>query len=151
MALWDIRGRRLVGPCISSWAARLGRSPAYAGGVALGYQEPTELIQEVSALVELGYKAVKLRVGDSPGRDLARVAAVRSAFGPDLNILVDANTGFSVEDARQVMPGLEEYGVGWLEEPFPAHDYHSYSIASASAQCRWPPAKIITRALNSCE
>ena len=28
------------------------------------------------------------------------------------------------------MPGLEEYGVGWLEEPFPAHDYHSYSIAS---------------------
>ena len=130
MALWDIRGKAVGWPLYKLLGGASRAIPAYAGGVALGYQEPTELIQEVSALVELGYKAVKLRVGDSPGRDLARVAAVRSAFGPDLNILVDANTGFSVEDARQVMPGLEEYGVGWLEEPFPAHDYHSYSIAS---------------------
>ncbi len=130
MALWDIRGKAVGWPLYKLLGGASRAIPAYAGGVALGYQEPAELIQEVSALVELGYKAVKLRVGDSPGRDLARVAAVRSAFGPELNILVDANTGFSVEDARQVMPGLEEYGVGWLEEPFPAHDYHSYSIAS---------------------
>ena len=28
------------------------------------------------------------------------------------------------------MPVLESEGVGWIEEPFPAHDYRSYSIAS---------------------
>jgi hypothetical protein len=33
---------------------------------------------------------------------------------------------YSVADARAAMPGMDEHGVGWLEEPFPAHDYRSY-------------------------
>ena len=33
-------------------------------------------------------------------------------------------------DARKAMPGLEEHGVGWLEEPFPPHDYASYAQAA---------------------
>ena len=39
-------------------------------------------------------------------RDLARVAAVRKALGDDIAILVDANTGYTVADARKAMPGL---------------------------------------------
>ena len=73
---------------------------------------------------------MKLRLGDSPARDLERVAAVRKAFGDELTILVDANTGYTVADVQQVMPGLEANNVGWLEEPFPAHDHRSYSIAA---------------------
>ena len=103
--------------------------PAYAGGVSLGYQEPRALVAEAQPLVAAGYKAVKLRVGDTPARDLARVAAVRKALGDDIAILVDANTGYTVADARKVMPGSTSYGVGWLEEPFPAHDYVSYAQA----------------------
>jgi len=73
---------------------------------------------------------VKLRVGDTPARDIARVAAVRKALGEDIDILVDANTGYTVADARKAMPGLEEHGVGWLEEPFPPHDHDSYAQAA---------------------
>jgi L-alanine-DL-glutamate epimerase-like enolase superfamily enzyme len=72
---------------------------------------------------------VKLRVGDTPARDLARVAAVRAALGDEIVILVDANTGYSLDDARLAMPGLDAQGVRWLEEPFPAHDYRSYRTA----------------------
>jgi len=39
-----------------------------------------------------------LRVGDTPKRDLARIAAVRKAYGDDLVILTDANTGYSLAD-----------------------------------------------------
>jgi D-galactarolactone cycloisomerase len=73
---------------------------------------------------------VKLRVGDTPARDLARVAAVRRALGDDLTILVDANTGYTVADVRRVVAGFEAHGVGWLEEPFPAHDHRSYALAA---------------------
>jgi len=58
------------------------------------------------------------------------VAAVRKAFGDGLVILVDANTGYSVADARAAMPGLDAHGVGWLEEPFAAHDHRSYALAA---------------------
>ena len=85
---------------------------------------------EAQPLVDAGYKAIKLRVGDYAARDLARVAAVREALGDDIAILVDANTGYTVADARKVMPALDDLDVGWLEEPFPAHDYVSYALAT---------------------
>jgi L-alanine-DL-glutamate epimerase-like enolase superfamily enzyme len=56
---------------------------------------------------------------------------VRKAFGDDLVILTDANTGYNVADARAAMPAMDELRVGWLEEPFPAHDYRSYRMAAS--------------------
>jgi L-alanine-DL-glutamate epimerase-like enolase superfamily enzyme len=130
MALWDIRGKATGWPLYKLLGGSAKPVPAYAGGVSLGYQPPEQLVEEAGVHVDLGYKAVKLRVGDNPARDIERIAAVREAFGEDLDILVDANTGYSVADVRKVMPWLEEYHVGWLEEPFPAHDYRSYEIAA---------------------
>jgi len=129
MALWDIRGKVTGWPLYRLLGGASRPIPAYAGGVSLGYQEPSALVEEVRGLAEEGYRAVKLRVGDSPARDLARVAAVRKALGDELTILVDANTAYALADARQVMPGLEAHRVGWLEEPFPPHDYRSYAMA----------------------
>jgi L-alanine-DL-glutamate epimerase-like enolase superfamily enzyme len=105
-----------------------------AGGVSLGYQEPSALVDEVRPHLDAGYKAVKLRVGDSPARDLARIAAVRKTVGDEIDILVDANTAYTVKDARAVMPGMDDYRVGWLEEPFPPHDYRSYELATSFGQ-----------------
>lgn len=130
MALWDIRGKASGWPLYKLLGGSAQPIPAYAGGVSLGYQAPERLVEEVRALTELGYSAVKLRVGDTPQRDLERVQAVRAAFGPDLTLLVDANTGYCLEDVRQVMSRFDELAVGWLEEPFAAHDYRSYATAA---------------------
>jgi L-alanine-DL-glutamate epimerase-like enolase superfamily enzyme len=130
MALWDLRGKAVGWPLYRLLGGGSRPIPAYAGGVSLGYQAPTALVEEARALVARGYRALKLRVGDTPARDLERVVAVRRAFDDDLVLLVDANTGYGVDDVRRVMPGLEREGVGWLEEPFPAHDYRSYATAA---------------------
>ena len=129
MALWDIRGKAVNWPLYRLIGGARRPIPAYAGGVSLGYQAPDSLVEEVRQQVTTGYKAVKLRVGDSPARDLERVEAVREAF-PELTILTDANTGYTLNDARVVIPTLDSLNVDWLEEPFPAHDFRSYGIAS---------------------
>ena len=131
LALWDIRGQAANMPLYRLLGGRSKPVPAYAGGVSLGYQDPGKLVDEARPLLEAGYKAVKLRVGDTPKRDLERIAAIRKAFGDELVILTDANTGYNLADARAAMPGLDELGVGWLEEPFPAHDYRSYIEAKS--------------------
>ena len=130
MALWDIRGKALKLPLYKLLGGRSKPVPAYAGGVSLGYQDPKTLVAEARPHVEAGYKAIKLRIGDSVARDVERIAAVRKAFGDDLVILTDANTGYDIADVRAVMPALDEFNVGWLEEPFPAHDYLSYREAA---------------------
>ncbi len=129
-ALWDIRGKATGWPLYKMLGGAARAVPAYAGGISLGFQEPSELVAEARQFIEAGYKAVKLRVGDNPKDDIARVTAIRKAFGGELTIFTDANIGYTVADARRVMPAFEDLGVGWLEEPFPAHDHKSYALAS---------------------
>ncbi len=131
MALWDIRGKATGWPLYKLLGGASKPIPAYAGGISLGFQDPASLVEEARLHVAAGYKALKLRLGDNPRDDLARVEAIRKSFGDDLVILSDANTGYTVADARAVMPGLDANKVAWLEEPFPAHDYRSYHEAKA--------------------
>jgi D-galactarolactone cycloisomerase len=130
MALWDIRGKALGLPLYRLLGGSRKPIPAYAGGVSLGYQPPQALIEEAKKSIDQGYKAIKLRVGDAPARDIERMRAVRQAF-PHAVILTDANIGYRPEDVRQVMPAMDELGIGWLEEPFPAHDHRSYRQAKS--------------------
>src|SRR3954454_5449930 len=129
MALWDIRGKALGLPLYKLLGGSRKAIPAYAGGVSLGYQPPEKLIEEARKSLDQGYKAIKLRVGDAVPKDIERMRAVREAFGDELEILTDANIGYELEDVRRVMPAMDELGIAWLEEPFPAHDYRSYREA----------------------
>lgn len=129
LALWDIRGKAVGWPLYKLLGGSAKAVPAYAGGVSLGFQDPAALVDEALPHIEAGYRAIKLRVGDSPARDLQRVKAVRQAVGDEVSILVDANTGYDLNDARQAMPGFDALGVAWLEEPFAPHDHRSYRLA----------------------
>lgn len=131
MALWDLRAKAAGWPL---WRLLGGSADvpikAYAGGVSLGWQEPSALVDEIAPLVELGFRAVKLRVGDCPERDIARVSAVRKVYGPAIAVLVDANTGYGIDDVRKVASAYEELSVNWLEEPFAPSDYENYARAA---------------------
>jgi len=129
MALWDIRGKAVGWPLYKLLGGAQRPIPAYAGGVSLGFQDPRDLIAEAKTHIDAGFRAIKLRLGDTVNDDIDRVEAAREAFGEDIEILTDANVGYTLEDVRRVMPALEDLGVRWLEEPFPAHDYRSYATA----------------------
>jgi L-alanine-DL-glutamate epimerase-like enolase superfamily enzyme len=130
MALWDIRGKALGLPLYRVLGGTRRAIPAYAGGVSLGYQDKGELIDEARVSVDKGYKAIKLRVGDTVDKDVERMRAVHATFGKKLAILTDANIGYTLDRVRQVMPVMDELGIGWLEEPFPAPDFRSYREAA---------------------
>jgi D-galactarolactone cycloisomerase len=131
MALWDIRAKAAGQPLYKVLGGVRKAIPAYAGGVSLGYQDERSLVEEARASTRKGYKAIKLRVGDSVERDIARLRAVREAFGREIAILADANAGYALADVRRVFPVLDELDIGWLEEPFPAPEYESYRAAAS--------------------
>ena len=99
-ALWDIKGKAVGWPLYKLLGGANRPVPAYAGGIALGYQPPDALAAEAVPMVEAGYKALKLRVGDNVKADIARMTAGRRRFGDDITLLTDANTGYSVADVR---------------------------------------------------
>ncbi len=132
-ALWDIRGKATGWPLYRLLGGSARDVPAYAGGVSLGFDPPAQLVEEARGHVNAGFRALKLRLGDTPAQDLARVEAVRAALGAEVTLLTDANTRYTLDVARRVMPGLAANGVGWLEEPFPPHDHRSYRMAAGFA------------------
>jgi D-galactarolactone cycloisomerase len=129
LALWDIRGKAAGWPLYRLLGGASKPIPAYAGGISLGYQDPKSLADEAAGYVAQGYRALKLRVGDTWRKDIARAQAVRARVGDEIEILCDANTGYTLEDVRRVMPAFEELRMAWLEEPFPPHDHRSYQEA----------------------
>jgi L-alanine-DL-glutamate epimerase-like enolase superfamily enzyme len=130
MALWDIRGKAANMPLYELLGGSKRRLPAYAGGISLGYQPKESLAEEAQEYVARGYKAIKLRLGDSAKADIARVLHVRKVLGDDIDILTDANTAYTLADVRRVMPVLADIKAGWLEEPFACNDFSSYREAA---------------------
>ena len=130
MALWDLRSHATGWPLYRLLGGSAKPIKAYAGGIALGWQDPASLAEEALRHLKTGYRALKLRVGDTAAKDIARVRAVRKAVGEDIDILVDANTNYTLDDVRKVMPAFEDAGVGWLEEPFPPMDRRAYAAAA---------------------
>jgi D-galactarolactone cycloisomerase len=130
LALWDIRAKAAGWPLYKLLGGTSKPIRAYAGGISLGWQDPGSLAEEAAGYISKGYRAIKLRVGDNPRADVARATAVRKAVGDQIEILVDANTGYKLDDVRRVMPAYEELQIGWLEEPFPAQDHRSYQTAA---------------------
>ena len=130
MALWDIRGKAANMPLYELLGGSKKRIPAYAGGISLGYQPKESLAEEAQSYIAQGYQAIKLRLGDSARADIERVKHVRKVIGDEIDILTDANTAYTMDDARRVLPVLADIQAGWLEEPFSCSDFHSYREAA---------------------
>jgi L-Ala-D/L-Glu epimerase len=74
------------------------------------------------ARVARDFRALKIKVGGAD--DLARLEAVRAES--DVPLRVDANEGWTLESARELVPDLVELGVELIEQPFPAEDLDSF-------------------------
>jgi O-succinylbenzoate synthase len=87
-------------------------------GISLGLQAaPAVLVERAVAAVAAGYRKIKLKI--QPGQDVAYVAAVRAALGPDVEIMADANAAYTIDDADHLI-ALDEYEMLMLEQPFGA-------------------------------
>jgi L-alanine-DL-glutamate epimerase-like enolase superfamily enzyme len=113
MALWDRAGRRAGKPV----AALLTDSPAQAVPVnaTLSALDRAGAATEAAAAAAAGFRCLKVKVG--VGDDAGRVAAVRAAVGPEIDLRLDANGAWDVERAVRAIELLSPAGLELVEEP----------------------------------
>ncbi len=132
-ACWDIVGKAAGRPLHKLFGGCRDAVKAYASGGLFHAATTEELVAEAKAFIDQGFRAMKLRVGKpSIAEDVARVAALRAAIGPDIDLMVDANQGLSVDHALRLGRRLEEFGLVWFEEPVPYYDFAGHAAIAAA-------------------
>ncbi len=98
-------------------------APVYASH-SLWRDWPIDRLQrEAALLVDKGFRAMKMRMGDKPLTvELDRLRAIREAVGPDVKLMVDVRGDWTVTDSIRMGRKMEEYDLYWLEDPVPIHD-----------------------------
>ncbi len=115
-ALWDLAARRAGKPL---WQ-HLNNSGGPTIGVYASGLNPDAPERLAGSKQQKGYRAFKLKVGFGSERDIANLTALRRVLGPDVQLMVDANQGWTVDQALDMLPKLEKFDLGWLEEPIRA-------------------------------
>jgi galactonate dehydratase len=128
IALWDLKGKILGCPVFQLLGgAQRQKIRVYANGWYTNPGTPEQNADEACKVVAMGYTAMKF---DPFGQanyykislaeaQLAqeRVAAVRAAVGPHVDIIIEAHAKFNVMTAIQLGKRLEQYRPLWYEEP----------------------------------
>ncbi len=111
MAVWELHARREGVPL---YRVLGGRGGQIATGVSIGLQPTTAgLLERVVEEVAAGYRRVKIKI--KPGHDRDLVAAVRARF-PDLPLMVDANSAYTLADAG-LFGEMDRYSLTMIEQP----------------------------------
>ncbi len=94
-------------------------------GVSVGIQPSIdELLSVVQGYIDDGYLRIKLKI--KPGFDLEPVRAVRTTFGDDLLLQVDANSAYQLSDAEHLAK-LDEFNLLLIEQPLPEEQVASHA------------------------
>jgi mandelate racemase len=133
-AMWDALAIAADMPLASFLGASPRQVPAYNSN-GLGLMSPGAAADEAEALLENGFRAVKLRLGRGEiGLDLAAVRAVRERLPDEVRLMVDFNQALTFADAMHYCLTLDEVGVYWIEEPIRHDDYRHLALLAQAAK-----------------
>lgn len=91
--------------------------PAYTTAAGwLGYSDE-KMLRIIAEQEQLGFTAVKLKVGANLADDIRRCRKAREAIGPDRPLMIDANQVWDVPTAIEWVNALKEFDLRWIEEP----------------------------------
>jgi L-alanine-DL-glutamate epimerase-like enolase superfamily enzyme len=86
---------------------------------------PEEMAEEARELVEKGLKHVKIKVGTNPETDIERIRSVRRVLPEHIKLRVDANQGWTANEAIHVIEQTRDAKVEWYEQPTKAGDHEA--------------------------
>ncbi|MEU6125517.1 enolase C-terminal domain-like protein [Streptomyces sp. NPDC047123] len=139
IALWDLKARLLELPLVRLLGAARDAVPVYGSGGFTTYHD-THLAAQLNGWVHgQQIPRVKIKVGEGWGRaaarDLSRVRTARDVIGPQAELYVDANGGYTRKQAVRVGRVLAEYGVGWFQEPVSSDDLRGLALVRDAVVC----------------
>jgi len=118
IALWDLKAKQANMPLY----AHLGLpKPTVATSVTLGIMSAVEVTKRIPHLLKnTGVKSLKVKLGSTEGIDADKSMfsqVIDETQSYDVSLRVDANGGWTVNEANEMIPWLASKGVDYVEQP----------------------------------
>jgi L-alanine-DL-glutamate epimerase-like enolase superfamily enzyme len=131
-ALYDIQAKALKVPLYKILGG------AYTDRIALrwaiGFGPTKQMVEECMTGTQAGYKALKIKIGQDPRKDVEAVKAIRDAVGPDIALTVDMNQAYDPKVAIQVIRKMEESSIQIVEQPVHRRDLYGMNMVRRNVQ-----------------
>ena len=127
-ACWDVIGKAAGQPLHKVFGACRDKVKTYASGGLWLSQSIEQCRLEAQQFIDAGFRSMKIRLGSKRMEDdITRVRAIREVAGADIELLVDANQAFTPKQAIRLGRRLEEFDLGWFEEPVPYQNLRGHA------------------------
>lgn len=122
MALYDIAAKYAGKPLYTF----LGGNPdkKMQTDLTIGIDTPANMSKEAVKFKEDGAKIIKVKLGKDPIDDIERIRQIRAAIGYSIALRIDANQGWSLEQAGRALTALAPYEIAFCEQPMRRYNDH---------------------------
>lgn len=129
-ALHDLLARRLKIPlCQLFGGSTRDHFPSLR---ILAIKSPEDMAASALSLFETGVRYFKIKVHGDVEDDIARVAAIRKALGPEANLTIDANQSYTPKAAIRAINGMAEHRIDLVEQPVARDDLQGLKLVTES-------------------
>lgn len=133
IALYDLFGKRFNIPLYRLFG---GARKEIESDITISVNSPEEMAADAINYVKNGYKTLKTKVGVDGKLDIRRVKAIRDAVGPDVQLRLDANQGWTPKEAIKTIRAMEDQGfdIELVEQPVKAIDIEGLKYITSNVE-----------------
>jgi L-Ala-D/L-Glu epimerase len=114
MAMYDIAAKKAGLPLYQFLG---GSKRSVDSDITIGIAEPLIMAQKAAEFKRTGANVLKVKLGKDAKSDVERIRQIRGVVGEAMKIRVDANQGWSFDDAVYALQGISKYDIEFCEQP----------------------------------
>ncbi len=119
MALFDIVSKQAGQPLYQFLG---GEKKPLQTDLTIGIASPERMAEQAKEFVQRGVQILKIKLGKNATEDIERVKMIRQVIDKKIQLRVDANQGWSFNDAVAVLNGIHEFNIQFCEQPMRTWD-----------------------------
>jgi L-alanine-DL-glutamate epimerase-like enolase superfamily enzyme len=135
MLLYDLAARQVGLPLYRYLG---GEKRQIITDVTIGIDTAENMAASAAKFVAQGFRIIKVKLGKKPDDDIERIKAIRQAIPAEVDIRIDANQGWTFDEAAYSLKQLAQYNISFCEQPM-----RTYNDEWLPQLCRQSPIAIM--------